>query len=108
MATLNAAAAAALAEMTERLRVKLEAKPAHRDVAVAELLREVFAETSAVRFEGNGYSAEWKAEAKRRGLPDLADTPASLAAAREQQHHRFLPTLPRHAAMIVPPPPAAH
>jgi glutamine synthetase len=91
MATLNAAAASALAQMTERLKRKLEGKPAAaRDQAVAELLREVFSETSAVRFEGNGYSAEWKKEAARRGLPDLADTPAALAAIRDPKHHRFL------------------
>jgi glutamine synthetase len=57
---------------------------------VADLLREVFTETSTVRFEGNGYSDEWKAEAKKRGLPNLADTPAALAAAREKQHYKFL------------------
>ena len=90
VSTLNAAVAAALAEMTERLKKKLEAKGATRDQAVADLLREVFTETSAVRFEGNGYSAEWKAEAAKRGLPNLADTPAALAAVREKQHHRFL------------------
>jgi len=90
MAFLNAAAATALAEMTERLRRKLETLPGQRDHAVAELLREVFAETAAVRFEGNGYSEEWKAEAKKRGLPNLVDTAASLRAAREPKHHRFL------------------
>ena len=91
MATLNAAAASALEQMASRLRTKLEGKPAaHRDHAVAELLREVFTETSAVRFEGNGYSAEWKAEAAKRGLPNLADTPAALAAVRQKKHHAFL------------------
>jgi glutamine synthetase len=90
MATLNAAAATALAEMTERLKKKLEAKPGHRDQAVAELLREVFTETAAVRFEGNGYSEEWKAEAAKRGLPNLTDTPATLAAAKQERHTKFL------------------
>jgi glutamine synthetase len=90
MATLNAAAATALSDMTERLRKKLEAKPGHRDQAVAELLREVFSETSTVRFEGNGYSEEWKKEAAKRGLPNLSDTPATLAEARKPENHRFL------------------
>jgi glutamine synthetase len=90
MATLNSAAASALAEMSERLKKKLDVKGANRDQAVADLLREVFAETAAVRFEGNGYSDEWKAEAARRGLPNLADTPAALAAVREKAAHRFL------------------
>ncbi|MEO5989071.1 MAG: glutamine synthetase III [Candidatus Eisenbacteria bacterium] len=90
MAVLNAAAATALAEMSERLQKKLAAKPGHRDQCVAELLREVFTETSTVRFEGNGYSEEWKMEAAKRGLPNLADTPAAITAVSQKQHHRFL------------------
>jgi glutamine synthetase len=35
-------------------------------------------ETKAIRFEGNGYSDEWKAEAERRGLPHAKDTAAAL------------------------------
>ncbi|MFM7230794.1 MAG: glutamine synthetase III, partial [bacterium] len=90
MTVLNAAASDALAQMTERLRKKLDAKPAHRDQAVVELLREVFTESAAVRFEGNGYSAEWREEARKRGLPNLADTPASIAEVMKPEHHRFL------------------
>ncbi len=90
MSTLNAAAAAALADMTARLKKKLDANPGHRDQAVAELLREVFAETATVRFEGNGYSDEWKKEAAKRGLPNLVDTPAAIAAVREKKAHAFL------------------
>ena len=89
MAVLNAAIASTLAEMATRLQRKLDGNGG-RDVAVAELLREVFTETAAVRFEGNGYSEEWKAEAARRGLPNLADTPAAVEAMRERRHHRFL------------------
>ena len=69
---------------------KLDGKPAHRDQAVVELLREVFTETAAVRFEGNGYSEEWKVEAKKRGLPNLSDTPAAIVAAMKPEHHTFL------------------
>ncbi len=90
MTVLTAAAASALHEMSERLKRKLDSDPKHRDQAVAELLREVFTETAAVRFEGNGYSEEWKTEAARRGLPNLADTPAALAEVMKPEHHRFL------------------
>jgi len=90
MTVLNAAAAAALAEMTERLKQKLGTDPKHRDQAVAELLREVFTETAAVRFEGNGYSEEWKHEAARRGLPNLTDTAAALTEVMKPEHHGFL------------------
>jgi len=47
----------------------------HRD-AVAKM----FKENRHVIFTGNGYSAEWPEEAKKRGLPNLYNTP--LAAAR--------------------------
>jgi glutamine synthetase len=90
MTVLNAAASDALAKMTERLRKKLDAKPAHRDQAVVELLREVFTESAPVRFEGNGYSAEWRDEAAQRGLPNLADTPAAIAEVMKPEHHAFL------------------
>jgi glutamine synthetase len=90
MAVLTAAVADALSEMTERLKKKLDGAPKHRDQAVADLLREVFTETAAVRFEGNNYSDEWKAEAKRRGLPNLSDTPAALEAVMKPEHHGFL------------------
>ncbi len=90
MTVLTAAAAAALHEMSERLKKKLDSDPRHRDQAVAELLREVFTETATVRFEGNGYSEEWKVEAARRGLPNLSDTPAALAEVMKPENHRFL------------------
>jgi glutamine synthetase len=90
MTVLTAAAANALHDMTERLKHKLDGNPAHRDQAVVDLLREVFTETAAVRFEGNGYSDEWKAEAARRKLPNLTDTPAALTEVMKPQHHAFL------------------
>ena len=90
MTVLNAAAADALHDMTERLKQKLDGKPAHRDQAVVDLLREVFTETAAVRFEGNGYSDEWKAEAAKRKLPNLADTPTTLVEVMKPEHHGFL------------------
>ena len=90
MTVLNAAASAALMEMTERLKKKLGSDPKHRDQAVVELLREVFTETATVRFEGNGYSEEWKHEAERRGLPNLTDTAAALSEVMKPEHHEFL------------------
>ena len=42
------------------------------------VVRQAIIETKAIRFEGNGYSDEWKAEAERRGLPHAKDTVAAL------------------------------
>jgi len=52
----------------------IEGGMSHRD-AVAKL----FKESRHVIFTGNGYSSEWPAEAKRRGLPNLNTTPLALA-----------------------------
>ena len=37
-------------------------------------------ETKKIRFEGNGYGEEWKKEAKKRGLNNIATTPSALEA----------------------------
>jgi glutamine synthetase len=42
------------------------------------VLKDIFKETRRVRFEGNGYSADWHKEAAKRGLPCTSDTPAAL------------------------------
>jgi glutamine synthetase len=43
------------------------------------LLRDRLTKHRRVIFNGNNYSEEWVAEAARRGLPNLADTPAAFA-----------------------------
>jgi len=89
MAMLNAAVADSLGQMAKRLKTRLDAGQP-RDGAVLELLREVFTETAAIRFEGNGYSEEWAIEAARRGLPNIPDTPGALEAMAQPDQHRFL------------------
>ena len=42
------------------------------------VVREAVVETKAIRFEGNGYSEEWKQEAAKRGLPHAVDTVGAL------------------------------
>ena len=77
MATLNAAVGEALEEMAKRLK-KAIAATADFDAAVMSVIREYVTETKAIRFEGNGYSEEWRDEAARRGLLNLAKTPEAL------------------------------
>jgi glutamine synthetase len=74
---LNAAVAEALGELTARLREELE-KTSEIPTAALVVVREVFRETAAVRFEGNNYSEDWVEEAERRGLPHLRNTPEAL------------------------------
>jgi glutamine synthetase type III len=35
---------------------------------LSEIIDDLRVQTQAIRFEGNGYSEEWKVEAKNRGL----------------------------------------
>ena len=46
--------------------------------AVQSFIRHVIEEHSAVIFNGDGYSEVWHKEARRRGLPDLQNTPEAL------------------------------
>jgi glutamine synthetase len=75
---LNVTVAAALGELTARLREVMKTTKSVDD-AVLQVVRESFRETSAVRFEGNNYSDEWVTEAERRGLLNLRRTPEALA-----------------------------
>ncbi len=86
---LNAAVADAFMECTERLKALLSKKGA-RDEAVMELVKELAKETRAIRFEGNNYSEEWKAEAKKRGLPMLPSTVEALGALADKKAVDFL------------------
>ena len=74
---LNAAMAEALDDLNSELSAELVTGKAH-DIAVIDVIRKAIVETKAVRFEGNGYSEEWKQEAERRGLPHARDTVADL------------------------------
>jgi glutamine synthetase len=75
---INAALAQALGEMNRSLQEKLEGGKEFR-AAVLSVVRRAAKETRAIRFEGNGYSPEWKVEAEARGLPHARDTVAALA-----------------------------
>lgn len=88
MSFLNAAVAAAFRESATELKDLLKKKK--RDEAVMELIRKIVKETKAIRFSGNGYSDEWKAEAKKRGLPILNTTPEALEVMKDKKLTQFL------------------
>ena len=63
----------AVAESCDYIATKLEAGLASGkklNVAIQELLGEIIRDHGAVVFDGNGYSAEWHAEAEKRALPN--------------------------------------
>lgn len=67
MTALNSVVAAQLVEFKKELDKKTE-KGMKLETAIFETLRHYIKESKAIRFEGNGYSEEWKKEGGKRGL----------------------------------------
>jgi glutamine synthetase len=89
---LNAAVAEAIGDITTELKAELK-KTKKVDDAVFKIVRRIFKETAAVRFEGNNYSEEWVKEAAKRGLPNLRRTPEALAQLVTKQSRQLLTKL---------------
>ena len=67
MIVLNTAVAEQLTKFKKAVDERL-ASGSDKTAAIVDELRKLVKETKAIHFEGNGYSEEWKQEAKRRGL----------------------------------------
>ncbi len=67
MLTLNTAVAAQLSQFKLEVDALIE-DGVTKEKAVITILKSLISKCKAVRFEGNGYSDEWKAEAAKRGL----------------------------------------
>ena len=69
-----------VADSFDRFAEQLEAAgPEKLHDTLQALLRRVFRKHERVIFNGDGYSADWAAEAARRGLPNLRATPEAIA-----------------------------
>lgn len=55
-------------------------KKVEKDEAIFQILKKYIIASKKIRFEGNGYGDEWKAEAKKRGLSNIPTTPGALEA----------------------------
>ena len=67
MFALNATVAAQLTDFREEVEQKMK-QGMNKEQAIVDKLRLYIKESKPIRFEGNGYSDEWKEEASRRGL----------------------------------------
>lgn len=76
---LNTAVADGMKDVISRLKAQgLSGDLKSDSTKVFNVIREVIKETKAVRFEGNGYSAEWVTEAQKRGLLNLRKSPEAI------------------------------
>ena len=77
MIVLNAAVAAQLQEFKELVDAKMRVG-ASKGHAIFEVLQQYIRESKPIRFDGNGYSEEWKKEASRRGLDCENSVPLAI------------------------------
>ena len=54
------------------------AKGEKKELAIVDILKEYYANTKRILFEGNGYSEEWIVEAANRGLSNIRSSPEAL------------------------------
>ncbi len=77
---------AAVAQSLKRFRAEVDAQLAkgeEKSQAIMTVIRNFIIEAKDIMFEGNGYSAEWEAESKRRGLRAVTNVPEAYEVYHE-------------------------
>ena len=85
LVALNTIVAESLDDIATKLEQATGGDPSKLNAAVQDLLKEIAEKHSAVIFNGDGYSAEWHAEAERRGLPNLKTTVEALPRLMDEE-----------------------
>ena len=80
MRTLNTIIAKQLKDFKIEVDKLIISKDLKKDEAIFNVLREYIKASKKIRFEGNGYGAEWEKEAVKRGLSNHKTTPEALKA----------------------------
>lgn len=89
MTILNSAVAQVFKESNAILEAEIKSGVAV-DTALLNLIKKWMNNSYKAVFNGDGYSAEWVEEAKRRGLPNLRTTPEALKVLTETSNTNFL------------------
>jgi glutamine synthetase len=92
MIVLNAIVAAQLTEFKKALEAKIVAGST-KDKAIFDILKDYIKESKPIRFDGNGYSDEWKAEARKRGLDCETSVPLIIDAYTTPQSVRLFESI---------------
>ncbi|GAB2536570.1 glutamine synthetase III family protein [Spirosoma aerophilum] len=77
MTVLNAIVADQLNKFKIDLDMRL-ARGEKKELAIVDILKEYYANSKRILFEGNGYSDEWVEEAANRGLSNIKSSPEAL------------------------------
>ena len=89
MIAINAAMANQLNEFKASID-KLMEEGIGKDEAIFRVLKETIIASEAIRFEGDGYSDQWKKEAARRGLTNICHVPEALMHYMDNQSRSVL------------------
>ena len=79
MTVLNLIVADQLDKFHEVVTKEME-KGTEKRLAIVNVLRKYIKESKAIRFEGDGYSADWVKEAAKRGLSNFRNMPRAVEA----------------------------
>ncbi|WP_445381594.1 glutamine synthetase III family protein [Robiginitalea sp. IMCC43444] len=78
MTVLNTIVASQLIAFKSEVDTLIRKKKLKKDEAIFNVLREYIKASKRIRFDGDGYSGQWEAEAARRKLSNNKNTPAAL------------------------------
>jgi glutamine synthetase len=92
MIALNSVVAAQLIQFKKDVDKLIESN-VKKDEAIFQVLKRYIIECKPVRFDGNGYSAEWAIEAERRGLTNIKSVPQALEAYLNKNSRKVFQTL---------------
>ena len=77
MTVLNTIVADTLVQFKKETDALID-KGEKKEVAIVNVMRKYIKASKNVLFEGNGYSDEWKKEAEKRGMKNVASTPEAM------------------------------
>ena len=89
MIVINAAMAHQLNEFKAQINA-LEAEGMEQEEALYKVLKETIVASKNIRFEGDGYSDNWKQEAAQRGLTNISHVPKAIMKFNDEQAKRVL------------------
>ncbi len=86
---LNTIVAEALDDICAQLETAVKAKKDFNS-SLQKILQEIIKKHKRVLYNGDNYTDEWHAEAKKRGLPNMKTTPESLEMLRVEKNIKVL------------------
>ena len=89
MIVINAAMAHQLNEFKAQINA-LEAEGMEQEEALYKVLKETIVASKNIRFEGDGYSDNWKQEAAQRGLTNISHVPQAIMKFNDEQAKKVL------------------